>query len=677
MILRHSNLLKGKLHYPFCIIILFVFCSQISFAQGIRDSVFNIKTVDVKTDHLFVKEEAGMTITKVDSMVFMEKANASLSELLSQNTSVFIKDYGRGALATASFRGTAPSHTQVKWNGININNPMTGMVDFSLIPVYVLDEMSLKHGSASISEQSGGLGGLINIGNKANWSKPFALKYMQAIGSYSTYDEYLKVTYGTNNVQFKTSIYHNASRNNYTFINMRKEDINPETGEKTRPTEKNEHADYTKYGMMQEVYWKVNTKNIFTLKYWGQKADRTIPRVLDYEGDESANLNNQDDEDHKIVSDWKYYGGKSQVKVQLGYVSKDLSYISKNNIVGWGIRNTIDSRSHATNYMANFAYSYTSNKQYKSAFKLDYIHTDVDTKEAVKNTGYIEQRNHISLFYSISKSFNKRLNINLMSRQEIIDGQLKPNIPYAGFDYKLTPQGHWVAKGSIARNYHTPTLNDMYWQPGGNPALKPEFGFSSDLGIESVIGNENMQLKTDITAFYADINDWIIWLPTFKGYWTPLNIKKVISKGIESRIDYHGTSGKLDYRVVLGYAYTRSKNLGEKKKWGDNSGGKQLVYVPLHSANIIASLNYNKYFALYQWNSYSERHTTTSNTTNLRDELYPYFMNNLTLGKNINFKKIKLTAKFKISNVLGEQHRTILFRYMPGRNYLLTLMIKI
>ncbi len=53
-------------------------------------------------------------------------------------------------MATASFRGTAPSHTQVSWNGISISSPMLGMVDFSLIPVYIIDDLTLKHGAASL-----------------------------------------------------------------------------------------------------------------------------------------------------------------------------------------------------------------------------------------------------------------------------------------------------------------------------------------------------------------------------------------------------------------------------------------------------------------------------------------------------------------------------------------------
>ena len=137
------------------------------FSQGIRDSVFRIEGVSVAAERIFVKEQAGMKQTQVDTTVLQNKAVLSLSDLLSENTSVFIKNHGRGALATASFRGTAASHTQVNWNGISINSPMAGMVDFSLIPVYLIDELNLKHGPASLADGVGGIGGSINLYNRA------------------------------------------------------------------------------------------------------------------------------------------------------------------------------------------------------------------------------------------------------------------------------------------------------------------------------------------------------------------------------------------------------------------------------------------------------------------------------------------------------------------------------
>ncbi|HER07982.1 MAG TPA: TonB-dependent receptor, partial [Bacteroides sp.] len=146
-------------------IAVFIACVQVVSGQGIRDSVFRISQVEITAGPVFRKETAGMKETRVDSAVLAEKINLSLSDLLSENTTVFIKDHGRGALATASFRGTAASHTRVDWNGISINAPMTGMVDFSLIPVYLVDEVTLKHGNASIGGGSGGLGGAVHIGN--------------------------------------------------------------------------------------------------------------------------------------------------------------------------------------------------------------------------------------------------------------------------------------------------------------------------------------------------------------------------------------------------------------------------------------------------------------------------------------------------------------------------------
>jgi len=69
---------------------------------------------------------AGLENHPVDSLVMMREAETSLSDLLAAHTSIFIKSEGRGALATASFRGTDASHTKVYWNGMNIQSPMLG-----------------------------------------------------------------------------------------------------------------------------------------------------------------------------------------------------------------------------------------------------------------------------------------------------------------------------------------------------------------------------------------------------------------------------------------------------------------------------------------------------------------------------------------------------------------------
>ena len=50
---------------------------------------------------------------------------------------------------------------------------MLGMVDFSLIPVYFTDEVMVLHGSSSMTESAGALGGTIRLDNRANWGNTY------------------------------------------------------------------------------------------------------------------------------------------------------------------------------------------------------------------------------------------------------------------------------------------------------------------------------------------------------------------------------------------------------------------------------------------------------------------------------------------------------------------------
>lgn len=101
-------------------------------------------------------KEIGTQKTAFDSTQLKENISLSMADVLTYNSSIFVKNYGRATLSTVSFRGTSPSHTQVTWNGMRINNPMLGMTDFSMIPSYFIDDASLLHGTSSVNETGGG-----------------------------------------------------------------------------------------------------------------------------------------------------------------------------------------------------------------------------------------------------------------------------------------------------------------------------------------------------------------------------------------------------------------------------------------------------------------------------------------------------------------------------------------
>ncbi len=326
------------------------------FPQGITDSLFTIEAVEVTGQRSFLKEEAGLKLTVLDSSILQEKASLSLSDLLSENTSVFVKSNGRGAMASVSFRGTAASHTQVSWNGINISSPMLGMVDFSLIPVYIIDDLTLKHGAASISDQGGGIGGSIHLENRPQWGEKNSLSYIQGLGSYSTFDEYLQVGLGNKWIRSTTRLYHNQSQNDYTFINRGIGNLDPETGEVINPLDTNQNGSYLRYGLVQELYVRPHKDHLVSLIYWGQFGQRSIPWPTSYEGPDNANLNEEEQAAHKVVASWKFYSPIGKFILRSGYSGTHMDYYRLRKVPGLGSIPDVYSISQQNSFLNTLSY---------------------------------------------------------------------------------------------------------------------------------------------------------------------------------------------------------------------------------------------------------------------------------------------------------------------------------
>lgn len=638
-------------------------------AQEEHGAMRSIEEVEITAQRRFLAEEAGAMETGIDTSILEQKSTATLSELLSENSSVFIKSNGRGAMATASFRGTAASHTQVVWNGMRLNSPMLGLVDFSLIPVYLIDELSLKHGAASLSERGGGIGGSIQIQNQAPAGEGFRGRFIQGLGSYGTFDEFLQVKFGKGRISTSTRIYHNQSRNNYDFVNRSIGNIDPLSGEVEHPVDTNLHAAYLRYGLLQELYFRPAANQLLSLVYWGQQADRSIPWPTSYEGPDNANLNRQSHADHRASLQWKAYTRGGKVHLNSAWSRAHMDYSQWKRVPGLGRISDISSVSFQESFQNRFSYTHELPGDISVEGRLTADLFRVNSRDTVSQVGYAEDRSELGLFTAFRKSFARGLNLNLMLRQEWIDGQRVPLIPYLGFDLKILGNRDLVFKASVARNYHHPTLNDLYWQPGGNPDLKPEEGFSMEAGLSYREGLGGQELEAMFSLYRTDIRNWIIWIPSPRLNLEPMNVKRVLTYGLEWSTRLEGDLGPVTYRLLGTYAWTPSLNLGDPLVWGDASRGKQLPYVPLHSGNLNLGIDYRIFFMSYQYNAYSERHTTSSNDPGKLGWLYPYFMNDLAAGVKLPLKALQLSLEVKVHNLFNESYHSVLYRPMPGRNY--------
>ena len=168
-------------------------------------------------------------------------------------------------------------------------------------------------------------------------------------------------------------------------------------------------------------------------------------------------------------------------------------------------------------------------------------------------------------------------------------------------DGVLSKRGNVVAKASVSRNFRFPTLNDLYFLPGGNPDLKRESGWTYDVGISFGAGKEDIySFSGSVNWFDSHIKDWILWLPTTKGFFSPRNIKDVHAYGIETQGDLKVILNK-DWHLALNgtFSWTPSINEGEPMSPADQSIGKHLPYVPEWSSSLTGRITWKSWSLLY------------------------------------------------------------------------------
>ena len=287
--------------------------------------------------------------------------------------------------------------------------------------------------------------------------------------------------------------------------------------------------------------------------------------------------------------------------------------------------------------------------------------------------GYRNSRVELSGAVSAKWQPTERLGLSATLREEMFGDRFAPLIPALFADRLVSRTGNIMLKASATRNHKFPTLNDLYFLPGGNPNLKSEHGWSYDAGASFAFGSKRwcpMSVSGSVSWFDSRIDDWIIWLPTTKGFFSPRNVKRVHAYGIESKLNL-ACEPIRDWVVDLNatYSWTPSINQGDKVSAADQSVGKQLPYIPRHSATLTGRLTWNSWSFLYKWAFYSERYTMSSNEYTITGHLPAYYMSNISLEKSLHFRPVDLQLKLAVNNLFNEDYLSVLSRPMPGTNF--------
>ncbi len=144
--------------------------------------------------------------------------------------------------------------------------------------------------------------------------------------------------------------------------------------------------------------------------------------------------------------------------------------------------------------------------------------------------------------------------------REILDSEtfLIPDFS-AGLQYRIAEGKDYFLKANISRNSKIPSLNEMYWVPGGNPELKNEYAFTYELtGEMNHKFSSPLTIKYNLSLFRNNIKDMIQWHPGEFSYWTADNIKSVNTSGLETSFSLNYSVSKFSAGLTANYSYTRA-----------------------------------------------------------------------------------------------------------------------
>ena len=595
-------------------------------------------------------DPAGYKKITIDSSVLKNYSHGTLADILSVSSNIFIKSYGMGGVATPSFRGTGASHTQVAWNGVNINHPMLGQSDLSLIPGGLVDEIQIYFGGASMALNSGGIGGIINIETKPAWKKETLISINQGFGSFGRYSGLVKVKSGNIHFQSVTKAYFQSSENDFRYLN------NAMSSEPLWETRKNSQV--RQQGFMQELYYR-KTKNVASARIWYQSAYRNLPSSMLTQQVNSGEK--QFDESLRTMLNYDVFKEKNDYFINGTWILNRLNYTNRlASIDSRNLSGTLNLKAGMERRVGEFT-------------KLKIIINEELSVIKSNNYKHNATRNTASLTASAEKKISDRIGTMVLVR-EIIDKNtfLIPDFS-AGLQFRIIDGGEYFLKSNISRNSKIPTLNDMFWVPGGNPELKNEYAFIYELTYEM---NQKilspLTIRYDLSIFHNAIRDMILWHPGEYSFWTADNIQNVNSMGLESSFSLVYISNDFTFKFNTGYSFTKTTNGGSNTN-NDISIGKQLMYIPKNQANGSFHLNYRSFYSSWVANMTGRRYITVDNSRYLPG----YFLNNIITGIKINLKGNSLDLNFNIDNLFNVNYQTIAYYPLPGRSYSVKILVQI
>ena len=549
----------------------------------------------------------------------------SFGEQIADQSSLYIRSYGKGSLASLSHRGGTSQQTQLQWDGLPIHNPMLGLADLSLVSSPLFSKAVLHSGGQSTFHGSGAICGVLEVKqDTATLGGELGI----SVGSFGARTIALGHRWSWGKFDFSAKGTWELADNDFTHF------VGKDTLTQT-------NADFDSKGLLVSAGYNLKEGQL-KLSYWLQDIHRGIPPTTVQNRSEAR----QEDYTQRLRLDLRKKIGQQSLRSVLAYMDENNNFedlpnaiLARNSFKKWVSQSTL------TRHTATSTYS----------LKVDLNHTIGNTKNYQANQNTLSQA---GLYLSAHRDL-EFIDIKAAIRSEWNNLVSPPLLP----SLELTRQLNRTSiQFKLSREYRVPGLNDLFWTPGGNPDLRPEIGWNQELTLT----HKYQRFKADATIYHRKINDWILWLPSSEtGFFSAINIAEVRSTGIECKAQLSGQYNKFLWQWTAHYHYGQSTHLNPVPTQRIEAGD-QLIYTPRHTFS--TGINFQRGPLTLNLNN-----RYTSSVKGINVDVDGYWLSSLRLEYERKYKIKKRPKVGKISfgvlNLFNHDYRVIERRPMPGRNY--------
>ncbi len=563
------------------------------------------------------KNHCGYNMTVIKDSIL--HSYQSLKEVLQQEVNVYFKEYGNGMVSSISMRGSGASHTAVYFNGIAINSVLNGQTDFNTVNVTDFNSIVIKRGAGSTSLGSGAIGGAINLQDKIQYKTAEKINIFGGFGSFSTFLG--NAQFHKSNAAFyqKHSVSYEQSDNDYLYL-------------KTNQVNKN--GAYSKFFEKSVLGYKFKENKELNLFTTFSNNNRNLSGSLT-----APNFSKLIDKNIRVLMRYKVANTILNQTFDLAYLSEKYQF--------YLFKDTDDfSFGKANSVIAKYHFNYFVNNKVQFFGGLDGKFITAKGSNIEK-----QQNQQAEAFFVSHLTPNKKLQCNISLRKGVASNF---NIPFIySVDASYTLPDNFLVKANYSTNYRLPTINDLYWNPGGNPNLKPE----NNTSYETSLNYAKNSVSASISLYYTKSKNLIQWQPVTTEFWQPFNVQNVVSNGLETTFSYQ--FNKWNFTTMYSYAKSEDTNLHQ-----------QLIYVPMHQA--MANISYK----LQKWQFFlTQQYVGKVFTTSSNSQVVPaYYLANFRLNRSI--PKLNTIFGLNVNNILNSYYEVIAYRPMPNRNFQITINVQ-